>query len=286
MPNRWAEELGLGSWVSKQRTRKKALDHGEPSEGMTAARAAKLEALGFAWELSAAARSKQQSKGNRDDAGWEAQLTKLKAYKRKHGDCNVPQGWAEDKPLGSWVNNQRVRKRALDHGEPSEGMTAARVAKLDALGFAWELSAAAISKQRREAARDDAGWEAQLAKLKAYKTRHGDRRRSSNSGGHTVTDTAALAGARVLGCCCPRGPGAAGSTCISRGGRAVDCITGVDPVHERLCNVAWGCSAAAHARGWCAWLRAAAARAAPRAEKQLAPQFYLVQFTAGGWLTY
>jgi hypothetical protein len=33
------------------------------------------------------------------------------------------------------------------------------------------------------------------------------------------------------------------------------------------------------ARGWCAWLCAAAARLAPRAEKQLAPQFYLVQFT-------
>ena len=40
-----------------------------------------------------------------------------------------------------------------------------------------------------------------------------------------------------------------------------------------------GCSAAAHARGWCARLCAAAARAAPRAKKQLAPQFYLVQFT-------
>ena len=37
-----------------------------------------------------------------------------------------------------------------------------------------------------------------------------------------------------MGCCCPRGPGAAGSTCISRGGRAVGCTTGVDPVHERL----------------------------------------------------
>jgi hypothetical protein len=40
----------------------------------------------------------------RDDVGWEAQLAKLRKYRRKHGDCNVPQLWAEDPSLGSWVN--------------------------------------------------------------------------------------------------------------------------------------------------------------------------------------
>ena len=58
-------------------------------------------------------------------------------YKHRHGDCNVLQGWTEDKPLGKWVQNQRARKKALDSGEPRPGMTAARAAKLDALGFAW-----------------------------------------------------------------------------------------------------------------------------------------------------
>jgi hypothetical protein len=109
---------------------------------MTAARAAKLDALGFAWELSAAAISKQRSEGRRDDAGWEVQLAKLKKYKRKHGGCNVPQGWAEDPPLGRWVKTQRQGKRALDRGEPSEGMTAARVTQLNALNF-WKPAAAA-----------------------------------------------------------------------------------------------------------------------------------------------
>ena len=41
----------------------------------------------------------------------------------------------------------------MDRGEPSKGMTAARAAKLDALGFAWELSAAAISKRQSEGGR-------------------------------------------------------------------------------------------------------------------------------------
>jgi hypothetical protein len=50
-----------------------------------------LEALGFAWELSArsaAVTNKKQSKGARDDAGGEAQLAKHKVYERRHGDCN------------------------------------------------------------------------------------------------------------------------------------------------------------------------------------------------------
>jgi hypothetical protein len=70
------------------------------------------------------------------DPGWEAQLA---AYKAAHGDCRVPQGWAEDPGLSNWVNNQRQCKGKLDRGEPSEGMTVARVAKLNALSFVWNL---------------------------------------------------------------------------------------------------------------------------------------------------
>ena len=62
------------------------------------------------------------------------------AYKAVHGDCNVRQGWVEGPWLGEWVSKQRMRKRKLDRGEPSEGMTAARAARLTALGFVWEGS--------------------------------------------------------------------------------------------------------------------------------------------------
>jgi hypothetical protein len=56
-----------------------------------------------------------------------------------HGDCGVPQGWAEDPRLGTWVNRQLAGRKALDRGDPRPGMTAARVAKLTALGFDWQL---------------------------------------------------------------------------------------------------------------------------------------------------
>jgi hypothetical protein len=77
---------------------------------------------------------------------WGAQLARLVAYKAEHGDCNVPKRWAEDPRLGNWVNTQRALKRKLDRGEPSKGMTAERAAKLDVLGFAWQLSAAAVHR--------------------------------------------------------------------------------------------------------------------------------------------
>ena len=70
-------------------------------------------------------------------AEWEAQLAKLAVYKAVHGGCSVPRGWAEDPRLATWVDNQRQLKRRLDRGEVSGGMTAARAAKLEALGFVW-----------------------------------------------------------------------------------------------------------------------------------------------------
>jgi hypothetical protein len=94
---------------------------------------------------------------------WEAQLARLVAYKAEHGDCNVPQGWAEDRKLATWVHTQRR----------SEGMTEERAATLTVLGFIFWSAA-------------DVAWEAQLARLAAYKAEHGDcgipRRRRGGAG--------------------------------------------------------------------------------------------------------
>ena len=124
VPRLWAEDPKLATWVHKQRTLKKKLDRGEPSEGMTAERAERLTALGLVWDPG--------------EAEWEAQLARLAAYKAEYGDCYVPQAWAEDPRMGSWVNSQRQFKRKLDRGEPGVGMTAERVAKLDEIGFVWD----------------------------------------------------------------------------------------------------------------------------------------------------
>jgi hypothetical protein len=122
VPIRWAEDPRLGRWVMTQRGCKKALDRGDPRPKITAVRVAKLDALGFAWQVSAAELSKQNGKASRNDAGWEAQLAKLKQYHEIHGDCNVPQSWPEDPALGIWIMTQRACKRKLVRGNnPARG---------------------------------------------------------------------------------------------------------------------------------------------------------------------
>ena len=131
VPPGWAEDPRLANWVKRQRYLKRKLDGGKPCEGMTAARAAKLAAIGFVWDPHAQWEVQWE-------AQWEVQLARLAAYKAEHGDCSVPVRGAEDPRLGTWVHTQRVLKRKLDRGEPSKGMTAARAARLTALGLVWD----------------------------------------------------------------------------------------------------------------------------------------------------
>jgi hypothetical protein len=138
VPKKWAEDPRLATWVSNQRSRKKNLDRGQP-QPILETQVVQLEALGFEWRrLSGESGVLGQNRASigtnaGQNALWEAQLAKLKTYKRKHGDCNVPR----DAKLGNWVKAQRILKKQLDRGEPSQGMTAERAAKLGALGFTW-----------------------------------------------------------------------------------------------------------------------------------------------------
>jgi hypothetical protein len=149
----------VATWIYSQRAYKRKLERGEPSLGMTAERVAKLTALGLNWDGSKMTGLRGVHPDVKEVA-WEGQLARLAAYKAEHGHCSVPGNWAEDPRLGSWVGNQRAYKRKLDRGEPSEGMTTERAAKLTAVGFIWDGG--------------DAVWEGQLARLAAYKAEHGD----------------------------------------------------------------------------------------------------------------
>jgi hypothetical protein len=75
-------------------------------------------------------------------AGWEAQLARLVAYKAAHGDCNKL--YVLDRKLQGWCQRQRRVGKSK--------MAAARVSKLDAVGFAW-----ACGRGRRRGSRGVAG---------------------------------------------------------------------------------------------------------------------------------
>ncbi|KAL9180410.1 hypothetical protein ACHAXT_008380 [Thalassiosira profunda] len=94
---------------------------------------------------------------------WEQNLQRLKAYKEKNKDCDVP---FTDDPLGKWV--ERQRKLYADHpqstssSEPdkadeSTARLTSRFAKLTALGFDFTTPT----------------WDTRLRELMAYQKEHG-----------------------------------------------------------------------------------------------------------------
>jgi Helicase associated domain len=65
---------------------------------------------------------------NLHEANWGKMVVALKEYKEKHGDCNVPSGWVENKPLANWVSKQCTNYR---HGILSDD----RIKRLDDLAL-------------------------------------------------------------------------------------------------------------------------------------------------------
>ena len=101
----------LAHWVSYARHQKKL---GELDQEITRC----LDALGFCWARHTA---------------WEQRIHDLKAFKEKHGHCNVPHRYPANPGLGTWVSGVRRRKKL---GE----LATDRILSLDALGFCWERS--------------------------------------------------------------------------------------------------------------------------------------------------
>ena len=109
VPRNWLENKQLATWVNVQRANYRK---GNLSEEHIK----RLEDIGFVWEPIKLA--------------WEKKFEALKEYRKNHGDCNVPQGWAENEQLGTWVSNQRARKAKLskDH-----------IKRLEDEGFIWNI---------------------------------------------------------------------------------------------------------------------------------------------------
>ena len=112
---------------------------GSPSS-MTPDRARALEALGFVWF-------------QRDLVDWYSRLEDLKQYKQQYGDCLVPNKYAENPPLGTWVMHQRAQYRKLREGKPSP-MTEERVEALESIGFVWSISKTTASADLRSQQED------------------------------------------------------------------------------------------------------------------------------------
>jgi len=63
--------------------------------------------------------------------GWTRKYQKLKAFKKRYGNCRVPNRWPQDQSLASWVGRQRFSANKPDY--PAD-----RRRLLQALGFDWD----------------------------------------------------------------------------------------------------------------------------------------------------
>jgi hypothetical protein len=128
----WPENKQLGTWVSRQR--------GDYQKGILSKdRIKRLEDIGFVW--------------NPIDSQWEEMFIELTEYKDKHGDCNVPCQWAENKQLDKWNSHQRAN---YQKGILSKD----RIKRLEDIGFVWKKL--------------KSNWEEMFEALIEYKEDHGN----------------------------------------------------------------------------------------------------------------
>ncbi len=109
VPANYDPDPALGRWVAVQRHRRKG-------KRLTADQIAKLDKAGFIW-----------SPGEKS---WDQSFNRLADFKARYGHCDVPAQCDTHPNLGSWVANQRHRKK-------TGKLSAARIKKLEQLGFRW-----------------------------------------------------------------------------------------------------------------------------------------------------
>ncbi|WP_367274537.1 Helicase associated domain protein [uncultured Variovorax sp.] len=111
---------GLGTWVSVQRRTAKRT-------GYSVDRRARLDAMGFSWEVFADKESR-----------WFEQL---EAFKLQYGHCNVSQYYPGG--LGAWCSTQRLAVKKAGYPED-------RRSRLDAIGFVWAVHSASEERRFKE----------------------------------------------------------------------------------------------------------------------------------------
>lgn len=118
VPVNYKENKSLGTWVASQRWLE-AKDNLEPGKRK------KLDQLGFVWSKDTERKLKAIN-----DQKWEASFNKLKAYKKKHGTCQV--SLKVDRVLQRWACWQR---KAFYEGKLPQD----RLDRLNEIRFPWSI---------------------------------------------------------------------------------------------------------------------------------------------------
>jgi len=130
VPSQYTRNKPLGNWVSQQRSLYKLIEEGKPSS-LTDERIKSLNKLGFVWRWRIVSKYSQVT--------WEERLQQLIDFNNEFNHTNVPQTYAKNKPLGTWVSNQRTQYRQLVEEGKLSSLTDERIKSLNKLGFVWRL---------------------------------------------------------------------------------------------------------------------------------------------------
>jgi hypothetical protein len=162
IPIRYKLNPSLGKFVHNTREQYK-LYHKQTPEGykkkcsLTAERIQQLEALSFVWSTQ---RTQQQ------EQDWKARYEQLVEFKKIHGHCLVPHGYASDPSFAEWIHRQRTTYASIDNTtttttstESSNLMVRERMDMLQQLGFNFTVHSDK--------------WTDHWNMLKAYRDKHG-----------------------------------------------------------------------------------------------------------------
>ena len=142
VPNNDAKYTQLYNWIQRQRAYYQEKNTKSDSLCLSPDRIAVLDAIDFQWNL-------------RGDNFWQKNFDGLITYKKQCGDVRVPRLYDKNPKLGEWVTDQRRQWKAKCDGRPNS-MTEERKAKLDAVGFVWQV-------------RDRSDWNDRYEKLLEFK---------------------------------------------------------------------------------------------------------------------
>ena len=154
----------LPVWVHGQHSNYQLMNEGKPSS-MTDDCIRQLNPNGYQWSTNGSSSRVTQGKKTHKEK-WNERFHELKAYKAKHGHCNVP---IRSGALGTWVGTQRRHYRLFKEGK-SSSMTDERARQLESIGFQWSLVGCVIQRDKTS---DEKMWNARFHELEAYKGNNG-----------------------------------------------------------------------------------------------------------------
>ncbi len=109
VPANFVDDPALGRWVAVQRYRRKM-------KRLSDQQVQGLDKVGFIWAPG--------------DSAWQRGLEMLLDFKSRYGNCDVPAQCTTHPNLGSWVANQRHRKK-------TGKLSPTRIQSLEAAGLKW-----------------------------------------------------------------------------------------------------------------------------------------------------